>query len=72
LWEQKMVAKDTSYGSETHRPYLDIERIINVQSACSVNRGHDLNFQVWLFIDQSYDIAFSLFYLDDLSIFFHL
>jgi hypothetical protein len=41
LWEQKMVAKDTSYGSETHRPYLDIERIINVQSACSVNRGHD-------------------------------
>ncbi len=36
-----MVAKDTSYGSETHRPYLDIERIINVQSACSVNRGHD-------------------------------
>jgi len=36
-----MVEKDTSYGSETYRPYLDIERIINVQSACSVNRGHD-------------------------------
>ena len=36
-----MVAKDTSYGSETYRPYLDIERIINVQSAGSVNRGHD-------------------------------
>jgi hypothetical protein len=46
LWEQKMVAKDTSYGSETHRPYLDIERIINVQSACSVNRGHDQNIDV--------------------------
>ncbi len=40
-----MVAKDTSYGSETHRPYLDIERIINVQSACSVNRGHDQDLQ---------------------------
>jgi len=37
-----MVAKDTRYGSETYRPYLDIERIINVQSACSVNWGHDL------------------------------
>jgi len=37
-----MVAKDTSYGSETYKPYLDIERIINVQSAGSVNRGHDL------------------------------
>jgi hypothetical protein len=36
-----MVAKDTSYGSETYRPYLDIERIINVQSAGSINRGHD-------------------------------
>jgi hypothetical protein len=36
-----MVAKDTSYGSETYRPYLDIERIINVPSAGSVNRGHD-------------------------------
>jgi NADPH:quinone reductase-like Zn-dependent oxidoreductase len=46
LWEQKMVAKDTSYGSETHRPYLDIERIINVQSACSVNRGHDQDNEV--------------------------
>jgi len=38
-----MVAKDTRYGSETYRPYLDIERIINVQNACSVNRGHDPN-----------------------------
>ena len=37
-----MVAKDTSYGSETYRPYLDIEKIIDIQSACSVNRGHDL------------------------------
>ena len=37
-----MVAKDTSYGSETYKPYLDIERIINVPSAGSVNRGHDL------------------------------
>jgi len=36
-----MVAKDASCGSETYRPYLDIERIINVQSAGSVNRGHD-------------------------------
>ncbi len=36
-----MVAKDTRYGSETYRPYLDIERIIDVQSAGSVNRGHD-------------------------------
>jgi hypothetical protein len=36
-----MVAKDTSYGSETYKPYLDIERIINVQSAGSVNRGPD-------------------------------
>ena len=36
-----MVAKDTRYGSETYRPYFNIERIINVQSACSVNRGHD-------------------------------
>jgi len=36
-----MVAKDTSYGSETYRPYLDIEKIIDIQSACSVNRGHD-------------------------------
>ena len=41
LWEQKMVAKDTSYGSETYRPYLDIERINNVQSTGSVNRGHN-------------------------------
>jgi len=41
-----MVAKDTRYGSETYRPYLDIERIINVQSACSVNRGHDQIFNV--------------------------
>jgi len=38
-----MVAKDTSYGSETYRPYLDIEKIIDIQSACSVNRGHDQN-----------------------------
>jgi hypothetical protein len=37
-----MVAKDTSYGSETYKPYLDIERIINIQSSDSVNRGHDL------------------------------
>jgi len=36
-----MVAKDTNYGSETYKPYLDIERIINVPSAGSVNRGHD-------------------------------
>jgi hypothetical protein len=36
-----MVAKDASCGSETYRPYLDIERIINVQSAGSVSRGHD-------------------------------
>ena len=35
-----MVAKDTSYGSETYRPYLDIKRIINVQSAGSVTQGH--------------------------------
>jgi len=41
-----MVAKDTSCGSETYRPYLDIERIINVQSACSVTRGHDRFFVV--------------------------
>jgi hypothetical protein len=41
LWEQKMVQKDTSYGSEIYKPYLNIERIINVQSASSVNRGHD-------------------------------
>jgi hypothetical protein len=46
LWEQKMVEKDTGCGSETYRPYLDIERIINVQSACSVNRGHDLDGEV--------------------------
>ena len=38
-----MVAKNTSYGSETYKPYLDIGRIINVQSADSVNRGHDTN-----------------------------
>jgi len=44
-----MVAKDTRYGSETYRPYLDIERIINVQSACSVNRGHDQTFYIKLF-----------------------
>ena len=43
-----MVAKNTSYGSETYRPYLDIERIINVQSACSVTRGHDPKFNIWL------------------------
>ena len=36
-----MVAKDTSCGSETYRPYLDIERIINIQSTCSINRGHE-------------------------------
>jgi len=36
-----MVEKDTSYGSETYRPYLDIEKIIDIQSACSVNQGHD-------------------------------
>jgi len=38
LWEQKMVAKDTSYGSDTYRPYLDIEIIINFQSAGSITR----------------------------------
>jgi thiol-disulfide isomerase/thioredoxin len=38
-----MVAKDTSYGSETYNPYLDIERRINVQSACSVTRKLDPN-----------------------------
>ncbi|MCD4843247.1 MAG: hypothetical protein K8R25_02045, partial [Methanosarcinales archaeon] len=37
----KKVAKDTSYGSETYKPYLDIKRIINIQSAGSINRGHD-------------------------------
>ena len=42
-----MVAKDTSYGSETYRPYLDIERIINVLSAGSVNRGHDPEFHYY-------------------------
>jgi hypothetical protein len=59
LWEQKMVAKDTSYGSETHRPYLDIERIINVQSACSVNRGHDLiRLNVHLLVNQFFSNCF--------------
>ena len=38
-----MVAEDTIYGSETYRPYLDIERIINVQSVCSVIREHNPN-----------------------------
>jgi hypothetical protein len=41
LWEQKMVQKNTSYGSEIYKPYLNIERIINVPSAGSVNQGHD-------------------------------
>ena len=36
-----MVAKDTSYGSETYKSYLDIERVINIQSTCSVTQGHD-------------------------------
>jgi len=40
-----MVTKDTSYGSETYRPYLDIEKIIDIQSAGSVNREHDPNYQ---------------------------
>ena len=40
LWEQKMVAKGTSYGLETYKPYLDIEKIINVLSAGSVTWGH--------------------------------
>ena len=44
-----MVAKDTSYGSETYRPYLDIEKIINIQSAGSVNRGHDPHLEAGLF-----------------------
>ena len=35
-----MVAKDTSCGSETYRPYLDIERIINIQSANSITEWH--------------------------------
>ena len=41
-----MVAKDASCGSETYRPYLDIERIINVQSADSITRGHDRIFKL--------------------------
>jgi hypothetical protein len=48
--EQKLVQKDTSYGSETYKPYLDIERIINVQSAGSVNRGHDQKLNIKIMV----------------------